>query len=93
MNLDRLGITGEPSSTSPQGLLITSFTTPESALKAIGAQPGDVIISCNGVREQMVRRLPEAIEGLQKRGEPITLVVVRGGKQITLERKTKLPAP
>jgi len=35
--------------------------------------------------------LVAAIEGLQERGEPITLVVVREGERMTLERTEKLP--
>ena len=92
--LSQLGITGRPSDTSPQGLLVTAFTatTPESPLKTIGVQQGDVILSCNGAQQQMGRRLPEAMKGLQERGEPVTLVVLREGKQITLARKDKLAA-
>jgi len=92
--LSQLGITGRPSETSPQGLLVTAFTatTPGSPLKTIGVQQGDIILSCNGAQQQMGRRLPEAIKGLQERGEPVTLVVLREGKQITLARKEKLPA-
>jgi len=92
--LTQLGITGRPSDTSPQGLLVIAFraTTPESPLKTIGVQQGDVILSCNGAQQQMGSRLPEAVKGLQERGEPVTLVVLREGKQVTLERKEKLPA-
>jgi S1-C subfamily serine protease len=92
-DLKQLGITGRPSDTDPKGLLVTAFTatTPESPLKTIGVQEGDVILSCNGAAQQMGTRLPEAVKGLQERGEPMTLVVLRGGKQVTLERKEKLP--
>jgi len=93
-DLSQLGITGRPSDTSPRGLLVTAFTatTPESPLETIGVQQGDVILSCNGAQQQMGRRLAEAIKGLQERGEPVTSVVLREGKQVTLERKEKLPA-
>jgi len=92
--LSQLGITGKPSDTRPQGLLVTAFTaaTRESPLKTLGVQQGDVILSCNGTQQQMTKRLLEAVKGLQERGEPVTLVILRDGKQITLERKEKLPA-
>jgi hypothetical protein len=37
-------------------------------------------------------RLQAALEGLQNRGQKVTLVVIRDGKQVTLERTEKLPA-
>ncbi len=92
-NLAELGITGKPSQGDNPGLMITGFvSTPErSPLGVIGVKAGDIVISCNGEQRQMGMRLGAAIEGLQKRGEKITLVVVRDGKQVQLERAEKLP--
>jgi len=88
------GITGGPSQTEPRGLLVTGFVSPpeQSPLKVIGVKEGDVILSCNGERRQMGERLHAAVEGLQQRGQKITLVVIREGKELTLERSEKLPA-
>lgn len=93
-HLTKLGIIGRPSGTEPRGLLITGFTGPseDTPVAVIGVEEGDVIISCNGEQQQLGARLVAAIEGLQQRGEPITLVVVRKGEQVTLERTEKLPA-
>jgi len=92
--LASFGITGGPSQTEPRGLLVTGFTSPpeQSPLKVIGVKEGDVILSCNGETHQMGERLYAAIEGLEKRGRKITLVVLRDGKEVTLERTEKLPA-
>ncbi len=92
-HLVQLGITGKPNSGEPQGLLVTGFvSSSETApLAVIGVKEGDVIVSCNGQQRQPGMRLVAAIEGLQKRGEPITLVVVREGERMTLERTEKLP--
>jgi len=88
------GITGGPSQTEPRGLLISGFTSqPDpSPLKVIGVEVGDAIISCNGETGKMGDRLQAALDGLQNRGQKITLVVIRDGKQVTLERTEKLPA-
>ena len=93
-SLAYFGITGGPSQTEPRGLLVTGFVSPpeQSPLKVIGVKEGDVILSCNGETRQMGERLYAAIEGLQQRGQKITLVVLRDGKQVTLERTEKLPA-
>lgn len=90
-HLAQLGITGKPSATEPQGLLVTGFvSSSETALLAIiGVKEGDVIVSCNGEQRQIGSRLVVAIEGLQARGEPVTLVVMRDGQQLTLERTEK----
>jgi len=91
--LTELGITGMPSGTQPQGLLVTGFVAPSEAtpLAVIGVEEGDVIMTCNGQQQQLAVRLLAAIEGLQERGEPIVLVVMRDGEQLTLERTEKLP--
>ncbi len=91
--LAQLGITGKPSATRPRGLLVTGFvSSSETApLAVIGVKEGDVIMSCNGEQQQISSRLVAAIEGLQERAEPITLVVVREGERVTLERTEKLP--
>ncbi|MCJ7752661.1 MAG: hypothetical protein MUQ65_16500 [Armatimonadetes bacterium] len=60
-------------------------------LAVIGVKEGDVIVSCNGDQQQIGGRLVAAIEGLQERGEPVALVVMREGKELTLERTEKLP--
>jgi S1-C subfamily serine protease len=88
------GITGGPSQTDPRGLLVTGFVSPpeQSPLKVVGVKEGDVILSCNGETHQMGERLYAAIEGLEQRGQKITLVVLRDGKQVTLARTEKLPA-
>lgn len=92
-SLAPLGVKGEPSGTEPPGLKVTAFTatTPESPLKTLGVEVGDIITSCNGEQRQMGQRIQDALTGLRERGEPITLVVLRDGKQLTLERKEKLP--
>ena len=91
--LASLGITGKPSSTTPKGLQVTGFTSSSasSALKSIGVKEGDVIVSCNGQGQQIGQRCVAATEGLEKRGEPMTLVVIRNSKQVTLESTKKLP--
>jgi len=88
-----LGVTGRPSATEPQGLQITGFVPADKPwpLEVIGVEEGDVIITCNGQREQMARRLQAAVEALQERGEPIVLEVLRGGERIVLERTERLP--
>jgi S1-C subfamily serine protease len=88
-----LGITGQPSGTQPQGLRVTGFTssTEPSPLEVIGVKEGDVIVGCNGGQEQMAGRCLAAIEGLQERGEPITLTVIRDGQQIELKRTERIP--
>lgn len=77
----------------PRGLLVTGFVSaPETTpLAVIGVKEGDVIVSCNGRQQQLGVRLVAAIEKLQESGEPVTLVVVRNGEQVTLERAEKLP--
>ena len=92
-HLVQLGIAGKPNSGEPQGLLVTGFvSSSETApLAVIGVKEGDVIVGCNGEQQQIGRRLVAAIDGLQERGEPITLVVVREGERVTLERTEKLP--
>jgi S1-C subfamily serine protease len=92
-HLSPLGITGRPSTTQPPGLLVTGFTpSPEpSALKVIGVEEEDVIVACNGQREHMRDACLAAIEGLQERGEPITLLVLRDGQQVELTRTERLP--
>lgn len=88
----RLGVVGEPSA-DRRGLLIREFTsspTP-SPLQVLGVKKGDVIISCNGQQGQLGLRINQAIDGLQTRGEPITVVVEREGKQVTLTRSERLP--
>jgi S1-C subfamily serine protease len=73
--------------------LVTGFVAPSEAapLAVIGVEEGDVIVSCNGQQQQLAVRLLAAIEGLQERGEPIVLVVMRDGETLTLERTEKLP--
>ena len=92
-HLAQLGITGEPNRGEPRGLLVTGFvSSSESApLGVIGVKQGDVIVSCNGRREQIGLRLVAAIDGLRESGNPVVLVVMRDGKQVTLERTEKLP--
>jgi len=92
-HLAQLGITGKPNATEPRGLLVTGFvSSSETApLAVIGVKEGDVIVSCNGARQQIGVRLVAAVKGLQERGEPVTLVVMRDGQQVTLERTEKLP--
>jgi S1-C subfamily serine protease len=72
---------------------VTGFTpSPEpSALKVIGVEEEDVIVACNGQREHMRDACLAAIEGLQERGEPITLLVLRDGQQVELTRTERLP--
>ncbi len=62
-------------------------------MELLGVKKGDVIVSCNGQSRQMGLRLLAAIEGLQSRGEPVVLEVVRGGKRIKLETTERLPTP
>ena len=65
----------------------------DSPLSLLGVEEGDVLGSCNGETAQVRERLVEAVANLQKRGEPITLVVERDGKRITLRRTERLPSP
>ena len=91
-HLAQLGVSGTPNR-EPQGLKVTGFleSSKPSPLELLGVKKGDVIVNCNGATDQMALRLVTAIEGLHARGEPITLVVVRDGKRITLERTERLP--
>jgi len=86
----RLGVVGEPSP-DRRGLRIKDFTSSSSPLQVLGVKKGDVIISCNGQQRQLGLLINQAIDGLQTRGEAITLVVERAGKQVTLTRAEKLP--
>jgi S1-C subfamily serine protease len=72
---------------------LTGFlSSPEaSPLGVIGVRVGDKIISCNGQQERIATRLVAALDGLQNRGEPVVLVVLRDGKEVRLERTEKLP--
>jgi len=92
-HLAELGITGKPNAGEPRGLLVTGFvSSSETApLAVIGVKEGDVIVSCNGQQQQLGVRLVAAVNGLQERGEPVTLVVMRDGEQVTMERTEKLP--
>ena len=92
-HLTQLGITGKPNMGQPQGLLVTGFvSSSETApLAVIGVKEGDVIVSCNDQQQQLGIRLVEAIKGLQESGKPVTLVVMRDGERVTLERTEKLP--
>jgi len=91
-DLAQLGVVGEPSK-NPRGLLVKDFLPSATPwpLQVIGVQKGDVVISCNGQAGQLGARILQALEGLQNRGEAITLVVVRDGKDVTLSRSEKLP--
>jgi S1-C subfamily serine protease len=91
--LTQLGIAAEPSQEQPRGLVLTGFlSSPEaSPLGVIGVRVGDKIISCNGQQERIATRLVAALDGLQNRGEPVVLVVLRDGKEVRLERTEKLP--
>jgi S1-C subfamily serine protease len=73
---------------------VTGFlSSPEaSPLGVIGVRVGDKIVSCNGQREQIARRIISALDGLENRGEPIVLVVIRDGEEVRLERTEKLPS-
>jgi S1-C subfamily serine protease len=88
----QLGITGEPDQEEPRGLLVTGFlSSPEaSPLGIIGVKVGDKIISCNGQQERIATRLVAALDGLESRGEPVVLVVMRDGEEVRLERTEKL---
>jgi len=92
-HLTQLGITGQPSSGDPLGLSVTGFveSSKPSPLQLMGVEKGDVIVSCNGQAQQIAGRIVLAIRNLQDKGEPVTLVVLREGKQITLERSEKFP--
>ena len=91
--LAQLGISGKPNAGETRGLLVTGFvSSSETApLAVIGVKEGDVIVSCNGQQQQLGIHLVAAIERLQDRGEPVTLVVMRDGEQVRLERTEKLP--
>ncbi len=89
----QLGINAQPSRGQTQGMQVTGFveSSKPSPLKAIGVKEGDVIVTCNGQSGQIGSRCQSALEGLQKRGEPMTIEVIRNGKRVRLERKEKLP--
>ena len=90
--IPQLGVVGQPSP-DPRGLLVKSFAPPpdRSPLELMGVRENDIVLSCNGVQEQIRPDFVKAVEGLQQRGEPITLVVQRGGTRVTLKRSEKLP--
>lgn len=92
--LIELGVTGGPSRTGPGGLSITRFvSSPESSpLGVLGVKEGDTIVSCNGQQQQLASRIVAALEGLESRGEPVVLVVMRDGERVRLERTEKLPS-
>jgi S1-C subfamily serine protease len=91
--LAQLGVIGKPSQTEPQGLLVEGFTPSSEPwpLEILGVEKGDVIVSVNGQQGRIGARLTTALEGLQSRGETITLEVIRDGKRVKLERAEKLP--
>jgi S1-C subfamily serine protease len=74
--------------------LVTGFVSSSrpSPVELMGVEEGDVIVLCNGRAGQMGVRLLAAVEGLQSRGEPVVLEVVRNGKQIRLRATKKPPA-
>jgi S1-C subfamily serine protease len=94
LHLAQVGVVGRPSQTEPRGLQVTGFVPSSKPwpLDILGVKKGDVIVTCNGQREQIGVRLIAALEGLQSRGETVTLEVIRDGRQMKLERSEKLPA-
>lgn len=84
-----LGIAGESVSSFyqryyhiPAGLYITDIS-PDSTAAQMGLQPGDVLISVNGIPATR----PDALEtqsGLFAAGKKMTLVIYRGGQELTL---------
>jgi S1-C subfamily serine protease len=91
--LAQLGVIGRPSQTEPKGLLVTGFAPSSEPwpLEIVGVEKGDAIVSVNGQQLQIGARLIDALEGLQSRGETITLEVIRDGQRVKLERAEKLP--
>jgi len=75
------------------GLLVAGFieSSEQWPLQTIGVETGDVIVSCNGEQQQLADRIVTAMRNLQEEGAPIVLVVVRAGKQVTLERAEQFP--
>jgi S1-C subfamily serine protease len=74
---------------------VTGFVSSSgpSPVELLGVEEGDVIVSCNGRSGQIGVRLLAAIEGLQSRGEPLVLEVVRNGRRIKLRATKGPPAP
>ena len=89
MEYNFLGIAGEEVSPLyqryyhlPPGLYITDVS-PDSTAEAVGLQAGDVLVSVNGVPATDPNALrPQS--GLQAAGGKMTLVIYRGGEEITL---------
>jgi membrane-associated protease RseP (regulator of RpoE activity) len=81
-------------SSSPRGFKVDGFegSAGSSPLEVIGVKPGDVIMECNGAKQGIRDALITAIDELQTGGKPITVVVSRGGKELSLKRTEKLPA-
>lgn len=89
-NHNSLGIAGEEVSPFyhryyrfPEGLYITDVA-PFSAAEILGLQPGDVLISFNGIPVTD----PASLEALLKdytAGDLVEMVVYRGGSRITLQ--------
>lgn len=94
-SLARLGVIGAPSPTEPRGLRVTGFVAASEPwpIQRLGVEEEDVIVSCNGQQEQIGSRLLAAFEGLESRGEPMVIEVVRDGERIKLEAKEKLTGP
>jgi len=93
LGMPELGVKAGPSS-APPGLKVSAFqsSTGATPLQIMGIKEGDVIESVNGSAESIRTALGDAIRALQKEGKPITLVVNRDGKELTLKVDKKLPA-
>jgi len=89
----KLGIKYEPVRTEPKGLLVKDFSTSKVPfpLKKIGVKRGDIIISCNGETDKLGVRLVDALQDLQRQGDPVTLEIYRDGKSMKLVRSEKIP--
>jgi serine protease Do len=67
------------------GVLVNEFSSPNSAAKKAGLQPGDVIVSVDGKKTDYVAQLQQLI-AFHKPGDVVSLQVARKGGQLVTIR-------
>lgn len=87
----RFGVQPDMSESGGEGLLVNGVTTDSPAAKG-GVKPGDLLISIAGRPVKTVQDLQEILVSL-KAGEPVTVVVKRDGKEVTLTVTPEAPNP
>lgn len=87
-NVPYIGLSQEDN----QSLYFQPFVLQNNGLKALGVEPGDVIKTVNGVAYNInnVYDLITASEAW-KEGETISMVVIRGDKEVALSAPAEIP--